>query len=159
MWWVYLAPENIPRAISVLTLGNKVTLYCIIFYTVLYQHIERTFCLLLRDQHQQHSRRLNSISSIRHHGAVCKDWHFPSRLQLHASRGRAAACAPCFLAFCWRLLTMHSHQQIYQKAKIRTIRTPLSALEETAGTTRTVALHSADSHPFSIWYRPSLEQN
>jgi len=27
VWWVYLAPENIPRAISVLTLGNKVVLY------------------------------------------------------------------------------------------------------------------------------------
>ena len=25
---MYLAPENIPRAISVLTLGNKVILYC-----------------------------------------------------------------------------------------------------------------------------------
>ena len=29
VWWVYLAPQNIPRAISVLTLGNKVILYCI----------------------------------------------------------------------------------------------------------------------------------
>ena len=30
VWWVYLAPQNIPRAISVLTLGNKVVLlYCI----------------------------------------------------------------------------------------------------------------------------------
>ena len=28
VWWVYLAPQNIPRAISVLTLGNKVVLYC-----------------------------------------------------------------------------------------------------------------------------------
>ena len=32
VWWVYLAPQNIPRAISVLTLGNKVVLY----YTVSY---------------------------------------------------------------------------------------------------------------------------
>ena len=30
VWWVYLAPQNIPRAISVLTLGNKVVLYCIV---------------------------------------------------------------------------------------------------------------------------------
>ena len=30
VWWVYLAPQNIPRAISVLTLGNKVILYCIV---------------------------------------------------------------------------------------------------------------------------------
>ena len=30
VWWVYLAPPNIPRAISVLTLGNKVILYCIV---------------------------------------------------------------------------------------------------------------------------------
>ena len=29
-WWVYLAPQNIPRAIRVLTLGNKVILYCIV---------------------------------------------------------------------------------------------------------------------------------
>ena len=28
VWWAYLAPQNIPRAISVLTLGNKVILYC-----------------------------------------------------------------------------------------------------------------------------------
>ena len=28
VWWVYLAPQNITRAISVLTLGNKVILYC-----------------------------------------------------------------------------------------------------------------------------------
>ena len=28
VWWVYLAPQNIPRAISVLTLGNKVILHC-----------------------------------------------------------------------------------------------------------------------------------
>ena len=27
---MYLAPQNIPRAISVLTLGNKVMLYCIV---------------------------------------------------------------------------------------------------------------------------------
>ena len=27
VWWVYLAPQNIPRAISVLTLGNKVISY------------------------------------------------------------------------------------------------------------------------------------
>ena len=27
VWWVYLAPQNIPRANSVLTLGNKVILY------------------------------------------------------------------------------------------------------------------------------------
>ena len=27
---MYLAPQNIPRAISVLTLGNKVILYCIV---------------------------------------------------------------------------------------------------------------------------------
>ena len=26
LWWEYLAPQNIPRAISVLTLGNKVIL-------------------------------------------------------------------------------------------------------------------------------------
>ena len=31
VWWVYLAPQNIPRAISVLTLGNKVILYCILW--------------------------------------------------------------------------------------------------------------------------------
>ena len=30
VWGVYLAPQNIPRAISVLTLGNKVILYCIV---------------------------------------------------------------------------------------------------------------------------------
>ena len=30
VWWVYLTPQNIPRAISVLTLGNKVVLYCIV---------------------------------------------------------------------------------------------------------------------------------
>ena len=30
VWWVYLAPQNIPRVISVLTLGNKVILlYCV----------------------------------------------------------------------------------------------------------------------------------
>ena len=29
VWWVYLAAQNTPRAISVLTLGNKVILYCI----------------------------------------------------------------------------------------------------------------------------------
>ena len=29
VWWVYLAPWNIPRAISVLTLGNNVISYCI----------------------------------------------------------------------------------------------------------------------------------
>ena len=27
VWWVYMAPQNIPRAISVLTLDNKVVLY------------------------------------------------------------------------------------------------------------------------------------
>ena len=32
VWWVYLAPQNIPRAISVLTLGNKVILYYCIVY-------------------------------------------------------------------------------------------------------------------------------
>ena len=26
VWWVHLAPQNIPRAVSVLTLGNKVVL-------------------------------------------------------------------------------------------------------------------------------------
>ena len=31
VWWVYLAPKNIPRAISVLALGNKVILYCEVF--------------------------------------------------------------------------------------------------------------------------------
>ena len=30
VWWVYLAPQNIPRAVNVLTLGNKVILYCIV---------------------------------------------------------------------------------------------------------------------------------
>ena len=30
VWWVYLAPQNIPRAMNVLTLGNTVILYCII---------------------------------------------------------------------------------------------------------------------------------
>ena len=34
VWWVYLAPQNISRAISVLTLGNKVVLYCINFLLV-----------------------------------------------------------------------------------------------------------------------------
>ena len=34
MWRVYLAPQNIPRAISVLTLGNKVMLYCIDLYCI-----------------------------------------------------------------------------------------------------------------------------
>ena len=29
VWWVYLAPQNIPRAV-VSTLGNKVVLYCIV---------------------------------------------------------------------------------------------------------------------------------
>ena len=28
VWWVYLAPQNIPRAV-VLTLGNTILLYCI----------------------------------------------------------------------------------------------------------------------------------
>ena len=32
---MYLAPQNIPRAISVLTLGNKVILYCIVLYCLL----------------------------------------------------------------------------------------------------------------------------
>ena len=32
VWWVYLAPRTIPRAISVLTLGNKVILYCCIVF-------------------------------------------------------------------------------------------------------------------------------
>ena len=32
VWWVYLAPQNIPRAISVLTLGNKVILYCMMHH-------------------------------------------------------------------------------------------------------------------------------
>ena len=27
VWWVYLAPQNIPRAIGILTHGNKVVLY------------------------------------------------------------------------------------------------------------------------------------
>ena len=31
VWWVYLTPQNIPRAISVLTLGNKVISYCILY--------------------------------------------------------------------------------------------------------------------------------
>ena len=34
VWWVYLAPQNIPRAISVLTLGNKVKLYILLYYTL-----------------------------------------------------------------------------------------------------------------------------
>ena len=36
VWWVHLAPQNIPRAISVLTLGNKVILYyyCIVYCIV-----------------------------------------------------------------------------------------------------------------------------
>ena len=38
VWWVYLAPQNIPRAISVLSLGNKVILYwnCIEIVLILY---------------------------------------------------------------------------------------------------------------------------
>ena len=32
VWWVYLAPQNIPRAISLLTLGNKVVLYYLNIY-------------------------------------------------------------------------------------------------------------------------------
>ena len=31
VWWVYLAPQNIPRAISVLTLGDKVILYIVLY--------------------------------------------------------------------------------------------------------------------------------
>ena len=31
VWWVYLAPQNIPRTISVLTLGNKVILYIVLY--------------------------------------------------------------------------------------------------------------------------------
>ena len=31
VWWVYLTPQNIPRAVSVLTLGNKVVLYRILY--------------------------------------------------------------------------------------------------------------------------------
>ena len=32
VWWVHLAPQNIPSAI-VLTLGNKVVLYSCLLYT------------------------------------------------------------------------------------------------------------------------------
>ena len=32
-WWVYLAPQNIPHAI-VLTLGNKVTLYIVLYFSL-----------------------------------------------------------------------------------------------------------------------------
>ena len=41
MWWVYLAPQNILRAIM-LTLGNKIVLYC----TVLYWMNEHCLCVL-----------------------------------------------------------------------------------------------------------------
>ena len=38
VWWVYLAPQNIPRAIIVLTLGNKV----ILLLSVTYSHTPAT---------------------------------------------------------------------------------------------------------------------
>ena len=66
VWWVYLAPQNIPRAI-VLTLGNKVIFYCICI--VLYVTKDRQITVLIFWlQHLKKYKRLEqNVFSI----AVC----------------------------------------------------------------------------------------
>ena len=45
VWWVYLAPQNIPRAISVLTLGNKVILYIVLNKLVMIQWLHGEYSI------------------------------------------------------------------------------------------------------------------
>ena len=49
VWWVYLAPQNIPSAI-VLTLGNEIVLYCILFFSLTLLNKFQNHCDSVREK-------------------------------------------------------------------------------------------------------------
>ena len=55
---MYLAPQNIPCAISVLTLGNKVILYCVVLCCIV-------LCILVEVLSRAHAEKRKSLNRFK----------------------------------------------------------------------------------------------
>ena len=90
VWWLYLPAQNIPRANSVLTLGNKVILYCIFTYKTITNNYIMYTCIWINPVSQQDGKNKGLMSHVLKH--FCVSYNYVHRLgEIHQN----------VLYYCW----------------------------------------------------------